>query len=197
MSLIVGLTGNIACGKSLAGEILRGEGVPVLDSDEVVHKLYAEDKAVQKSLLETFATLDRKAIGRLVFADSVDASKLRKKLEGILHPAVAHEFTKWVAANQAQPILVNLVPLLFEAKLESRYDYIVCIVSDETHQIARIKKRNPELSEDEILRRIRSQMPQDLKAKLSDSVILNNGSEEDLKKAIIKLLGKLKRIKSI
>jgi len=188
MPLVVGLTGNIACGKSTVGNILRQKSIPVLDSDEVVHDLYENDREIQEKILKDFGTLDRKEIGKKVFGTSPENLAYKKKLESILHPAVHKKFEQWVKANSQAPIVVNLVPLLFEANLEHRYDYIVCIITDEKNQIARLKKRDPNMPEAQILARIRSQMPQDAKAKLSDHVISNNSTLEALEKEVNKIL---------
>jgi dephospho-CoA kinase len=188
MPLVVGLTGNIACGKSTVGELLRKKSIPVLDSDTVVHELYDNDSDIQEQILKEFGTLDRKQISKKVFGASPDNLVYKKKLEAILHPAVQKKFEQWVQANYKAPLIVNLVPLLFEANLEHRYDYIVCIITDEKNQIQRLKKRDPNMPEAQIIARIRSQMPQVKKAELSDLVISNNSSLEALELEVDKFL---------
>jgi len=188
MPLVVGLTGNIACGKSTVGELLRKKSIPVLDSDTVVHELYDNDSDIQEQILKEFGTLDRKQISKKVFGASPENLVYKKKLEAILHPAVQKKFEQWVQANYKAPLIVNLVPLLFEANLEHRYDYIVCIITDEENQIQRLKKRDPNMPEAQIIARIRSQMPQIKKAELSDLVISNNSSLEALELEVDKFL---------
>jgi len=188
MPLVVGLTGNIACGKSTLGELLRQKSIPVLDSDQVVHDLYENDRDIQEQILNVFGTLDRKEIGKKVFGTSPENLAYKKKLEAILHPAVQKKFEQWVQANSNERLIVNLVPLLFEANLEHRYDYIVCIITDEENQIQRLKKRDPNMPEAQIIARIRSQMPQVKKAELSDLVISNNSSLEALELEVDKFL---------
>lgn len=188
MPLVVGLTGNIACGKSTVGELLRKKSIPVLDSDTVVHELYDNDSDIQEQILKEFGTLDRKQISKKVFGASPENLVYKKKLEAILHPAVQKKFEQWVQANYKAPLIVNLVPLLFEANLEHRYDYIVCIITDEENQIQRLKKRDPNMPEAQIIARIRSQMPQVKKAELSDLVISNNSSLEALELEVDKFL---------
>jgi len=188
MPLVVGLTGNIACGKSTVGELLRKKSIPVLDSDTVVHELYDNDSDIQEQILKEFGTLDRKQISKKVFGASPENLVYKKKLEAILHPAVQKKFEQWMQANFKAPLIVNLVPLLFEANLEHRYDYIVCIITDEENQIQRLKKRDPNMPEAQIIARIRSQMPQVKKAELSDLVISNNSSLEALELEVDKFL---------
>ncbi|MCE2928383.1 MAG: dephospho-CoA kinase [Candidatus Caenarcaniphilales bacterium] len=191
MTLVIGLTGNIACGKSSAGKILGEMNIPILDSDAVVHQLYASNKQVQAKILEHFATLDRKKISQEIFGESVNAKEKRKILESIIHPAVDREFRNWIRENQQSPIIVNLVPLLFEANLQSRYDFIVVIKTKEELQRKRLKERNPDLSDEEIDNRIKSQMSQEKKAGMADFIIENNGPIDDLEIQIEELLDRL------
>jgi dephospho-CoA kinase len=192
MTLVIGLTGNIACGKSSAGKILSEMNIPILDSDAVVHKLYESNKQIQAKILEHFATLDRKKISQEIFGESIDAKEKRKILESIIHPAVDREFRNWIRENQQSPIIVNLVPLLFEANLQSRYDFITLIKTKEELQRKRLKERNPDLSDEEIDKRIKSQMSQEKKAEMADFIIENNGPIDDLEIQIEELVDRLK-----
>ncbi len=189
MPKVIGLTGNIACGKSAVGKILEAHGIPVLDSDSVVHELYAEDDKVKTEVLKAFGTLDRKEIGKVVFGDTAEAKLKRKQLEEIIHPAVDNRLRQWIREHNHRPLLFNLVPLIFEAHLESRYDYIVTVLTPENQQIERLKRRNPNLSDEEILKRIRSQMPQEQKA-LKSNYVLDNS--QDLNYLAAQVTGLLK-----
>ena len=118
MPFLLGLTGNIASGKTTVSEIFRDRGIPVIDSDYVVHELYTKDRSVQNKVLALLGTLDRREIAAIVFASGAEATEKRKKLEAIIHPAVDEYIQKWVQdLESAHPILVNEVPLLFEAGL--------------------------------------------------------------------------------
>lgn len=191
VSIIIGLTGNIACGKSLAGEIFKKHGIPVIDSDEIVYEIYKNDKKVQDAILKEFGTLDRREIAKQVFGDTEVEKARRKTLEAIIHPAVDQRLRAWIRENNQARILVNLVPLLFEAKLEERYNYIVTVLADEGLRLERLRIRNPDLSQEEAEKRIKSQMPQEQKAKRSDYILKNNASPEELEEQIIKLLSQL------
>jgi dephospho-CoA kinase len=188
VSFVLALTGNIACGKSLAGEIFRKHGVPVIDSDDIVHELYANDQKVQEALIKEFGTLDKKKIAQQIFGDSKENNTKRKRLEEIIHPAVDKHLRNWIKANNKHPILVNLIPLVFEAGLEERYNAILVVSTDEAIQRERLSLRNPDLSEEEIIKRLKSQMPQTEKVKRANYVILNNAGKEELEEQIIKLL---------
>lgn len=178
MSFLIGLTGNIACGKSTVGKIFEKFGVKVLDSDEVVHKLYLEDKEVQDALIKEFGSYSRSEISKQVFGK--DKINKRKILESIIHPKVDSVFRQWVKSNQKEVFLVNLVPLLFEAKLEDRYSCIITVKTSKEKQIERLKVRNPELSAQEILKRIESQADIVEKLRKSDFVVDNSSNVDDL-----------------
>lgn len=191
MPLVLGITGNIACGKSLAGQYLRQEGVPVLDSDEVVHQLYASDKDLQEKLKDMFGTYDRQAIAAMIFGPE-NRTKL-KTLEALIHPAVGRYFEEWLAAHQEDKIVANLVPQLYEAGLEGRYDKILVITTSPELQLQRLASRYPELSTEALHERIAAQMPQVEKAARADYLIENGGSEADLRLQIKVLLEKLRQ----
>lgn len=177
---IIGLTGNIACGKSSLARLLIERGIPILDSDEVVQQLY-EDKQVQSEILEIFSSLDKQKIASLIFGDDDEAKFRRKKLEAILHPRIELKFKEWLKQNQSAELVVNVLPLLFEAGLENRYDYIVTVYCNDKLQASRLQARNPELSGAEIEKRIKSQMSQAEKIKRADYLIENNQGIEELK----------------
>ena len=189
MSVVVGLTGNIACGKSTVGEILKKYNIKVLDSDEVVHKIYGEDKDVQAALLKEFGSLDRKEIGAQVFGK--ENKEKRQILEGIIHPKVDTVFRDWVLENQEEKILVNLVPLLFEAKLESRYDFIAVVKTSPKLQLERLLQRNTNMTIAEAQKRIDSQMPMSQKIEKADFVLDNSINLDDLEIQVEEMLEKL------
>ncbi|MDA0772611.1 MAG: dephospho-CoA kinase [Cyanobacteria bacterium] len=195
MPKIIGLTGNIACGKSSLARILIERGIPVLDSDDVVQELY-QDKQVQSEILEIFASLDKQKISKMIFGDDDLAKSRRKELEAILHPRIKHKFNEWLQQNQSAELVVNVLPLLFEAGLENRYDYIVTVFCDDKVQLHRLQARNPELSGPEIEKRIKSQMPQTEKIKRADYLIENNQGLEELKQGLNGVLEQIRLVRN-
>ena len=188
---LIGLTGNIGSGKSTAARFFEEEGIPSISSDAIVHKLYNSDKDLQEFLIKEYGSLDRKIIAGQIFGEKNEQKAKRKLLEDKVHPLVEEKLKKWVIENANSPILVNDVPLLFEAHLEKRFNSIVFIQVDRNVQIARLKKRNPEMSEEEILNRINSQMSQEEKISKSDIVISNNVSLQEFKDKILKVIQNL------
>ncbi len=188
---LIGLTGNIGSGKSTAARFFEEEGIPSISSDAIVHKLYNSDKDLQEFLIKEYGSLDRKVIAGQIFGEKEEQREKRRLLEEKVHPLVEKKLKEWVIENANSPILVNDVPLLFEAHLEKRFDSIVFIQVDKAVQIERLKKRNPEMSEDDILNRINSQISQEEKISKSDIVIPNNASLQEFKDKILKVIQNL------
>lgn len=186
--LKVAITGNIAAGKTAVEEILRKKGYEVLDTDDVSHNLL-ENKKVKAQITSEFDGFDilennqisRHKLGKIVFTDET----LRKKLESVLHPLIKKEIGRFFRDCKAngEKIAFVSVPLLFEAKMEKLFEKIVLIHSDTQIRLQRLVKRN-NLTIEQAKSRIKIQMPQDEKLKLSDYVIYNNKSTKDLELSI-------------
>ncbi len=189
---LIGITGTIGAGKSTVGKILESRGIPVIDTDKVVHELLKTDHGAKNAIRDRFGestitldengqeTVDRVALGKVVFSDG----EARKALEAILHPLVILECRRKVAALTSplipfipgRPLVAILVPLLFEANLESEYDEIWCIYTEEETLRERLKKRD-KMSSTEIDNRLATQLPQEEKMRRSKHVIDNSHSE--------------------
>ena len=198
----IGITGTIGSGKSTVGKILKELGIPVIDSDQIVHELLAESGEVQQLVINRFGprvvttssgspitAIDRKALGRIVFQDS----QARTDLERILHPRVREISYKRIEryANDPSVKLVGcLVPLLFEAGLGGEYDQTWTVVTDEPVLKDRLNKRE-HFSKAELEQRLALQWPQDKKASLADKVIDNSGNVEATRKQVLDLVNHL------
>lgn len=189
------ITGNIATGKSEVENILKEKSYKVLDSDAVAHDLL-EIEDVKQEILKAFADFDiienneisRPKLGKIVFADK----NSREKLEEILHPLIKDEIERFFRqqSQQGEKIAFVSVPLLFEANFQSLFDKIILVYSDDKIRLKRLIERNG-LSEEYAKKRINIQMNQDNKKALSDYIIYNNGTLEDLHQNVentIKLL---------
>ncbi len=185
----LGITGNIACGKTLIGNYLAKLKIPVIDSDTIVHDLFAAPNEVTTKLIELCqpanitnanylsektSFINRPKLGELLFFDSA----LKKQIEEIIHPK-CREITQnffQEKSEQGFELAVNLIPLLFENNLQSHYDKIWLIYCQPDIQKIRLKKRNLNLSEEEIEARLKAQIPQENKINLVNLVI-DNSSE--------------------
>lgn len=189
------LTGNIASGKSLIEKILIGEGVPVIDADEIVHQLLSSDSSVIEQVRALFSpenvllmdgSVDRKKVGQMVFSD---IDKLRR-LEEIIHPRVKEKIDKFFESNSDKNIAVASIALLFETGWNVDFDKVVLVTCFLDVQIERLMNRD-NLSREDALKRINSQMSQHDKAKISDFVIENNSGVCELEKRVREFLKSL------
>ena len=190
---VIGVTGTIGSGKSLVGTLLAEQGMHVIDTDHVVHRLLKSDPHVHRLLRARFGDdiflpvggIDRAKL-RFIFKD--DAAK--KDLEAILHPRVRMEVRREIAALRGQKWAAVLVPLLFEAKLEADYDEIWTVVASDEVVRQRVKKRD-NLSDAEVDLRLKAQFPQEEKARRSHRVLDNSGTIDDTRALVKKTLDEL------
>lgn len=141
--LLVGLTGSIGMGKSTVAGMLRDLGVPVFDADAEVHRLQAPGGAMLPLIEQAFPGttgpdgLNRARLGAMVFGDS----EALRRLERIVHPAVAEAQAEFMAANRGQPIVVLDIPLLFEKGGFSAVDRIIVVSAPAEEQRRRVLSR--------------------------------------------------------
>lgn len=190
--LKVGITGNIAAGKSLVEKILREKSFIVLDTDDIAHKLL-KDRDVITEIVAAFPGLDiferseisRLKLGRIVF----NSSTHRKKLENILHPLIIDEIEMFFERMEKQGAKVAFVavPLLYEAGLENLFDKIVLIYADDNIRLERLVNRN-NLTKENAKNRLNIQMSQDEKIHLVNFVIFNNKTLKELQQEIDALI---------
>ena len=184
--MIVALTGGIACGKSTVAQMLRECGAYIVDADEISRGLTAPGGAGLKEVRRVFGpevfapdgTLDRAALGQIVFGND----QAREKLNAALHPLIRQEMERQARAGMecgAQVVVLD-VPLLFEAGMQDMAQLVACVHCPEEIQILRMKSRNG-YSREEAISRIRSQWPLSEKMRLSDLLISTNQPLEDLR----------------
>ena len=178
--LAVAITGGIGAGKSEALAAFERHGAEVISSDEIVHRLLAEDERVRNALLERFGDrildeagrVDRAAIADVVFADH----EALAWLEGLLHPLVVREYLAWRAelARRDDPpaVCATEVPLLYEVQGEKRFDAVVAITAPP--EIRSSRSRVP------LEARERRLIPDEEKVKRADFAYVNDGTTADL-----------------
>ncbi len=175
------ITGGIACGKSLVGDVLREAGARVIDADDVCHDLFSRggpvaDRIVAvfgKAILNRAGGIDRKALAGIIFADAAK----RERLNAIMHPAARRVINAWLKAQsrgRGAKIAAALVPLVYEAGWTGGWDAIVCVAAPLSAQIVRLARKG--LSEKDARARIAAQLPLAEKISRSDYVIFNAGT---------------------
>lgn len=190
----IGLTGNIASGKTLSENIFKSYGIHVISADDIVHDLLKNDKNVIKKVTNIFPNADifennilsRKKLAKIVF-NSID---LRKKLEKIIHKEVIDKINDFFEKNKNENIAIASVPLLFEAKLQNMFDVIIFIQANENIRLKRLMNRN-NYSQEFAKKIMDAQMNEYLKLPLSNFIIQNNQDEAYLKKQIDEIIKNL------
>jgi len=182
---IIGLTGNIAAGKSAVAARLAALGAHLVDADLLAREAVAPGSPALAAIVErwgpamltTTGALDRAALRQIVFSDAAE----RAALDAIVHPEVARRRVTAVAAAEAAgaELVVCDIPLLFEAGLEDSVDAIVLVDAPEAVRRERLI-RDRSLSPAEADAMIAAQMPSDLKRARADYVIENTGTREAL-----------------
>lgn len=184
--IVLGITGNIATGKSTVVGILKEHGAHHIDSDLVYRDLVQPGMPLLASLAEAFGddiiaddgSLDRKALGAIVFSDPDELAKLDR----ITHPAVIAESDRRVAAIREGVIIIDAVKLI-ESGHAGICDEVWLVTAPEEDQIARLMVRN-DLTEEESRRRVAAQPPLEPKLKLVDRIITNSGTLEHLRATV-------------
>ncbi|MBF1212839.1 MAG: dephospho-CoA kinase [Gemella morbillorum] len=193
MILIIGITGSIACGKSLVSNYLQEKGYTIIDADKIGHMALENDE-VKKQLVNKFGKsilkdneVNRVTLGKLVFENNENL----KELNNIIHPQIRKNISEQIQVHKNEKLVFVDVPLLFEAKFDDLVEKIIVISLDEKIQLERLMNRNS-LSKEEALQRIKSQIPVREKEKLGDYVVDNSFTQENTYKQVDRILEKLK-----
>jgi dephospho-CoA kinase len=191
----IGLTGGIASGKSLISEYFQENNVLVLDADRIYKNLINTNVVMATEIKKAFnlQKIDFQALAEIVF----DNQKMLRKLNKIAHPFVIRAFKEQLTKLEKTESMVVLdIPLLFEAKMEDFCDVIICVYVDPIIQKERLMHRN-NISEEEAIKRINSQMSLSEKAKMSDYVIDNSQDKDYSKNQFNDIFKKIKEKKDV
>jgi dephospho-CoA kinase len=199
--LKVGLTGGLATGKSHVDAYLAQFGCRLLKADELGHRAMQPGVAAFERILKEFGpailgpegSIDRRALGAIVFAD---AQKLAA-LNAIVHPVVIQAEEEWYSAIASEdPGAIGVVEaaILIETGSYKRFDKIVLTVCARHQQIERAMKRDG-LSREEVEARLSRQMPLEEKRKFADYVVDTSGEKEDTLAATRRVFEELRRVK--
>ena len=179
--LIVALTGGIGSGKTMVGEIFAELGALVVDSDQLAREVVERGSKVFELIVAEIGDeilkngdLDRAALASLIFKDP----KKRAKLEEITHPLIRQSFAKIVSSAGSDSIIINQIPLLVESKHDYKFDHVITISAPENIRTERLLKRGLTLSQ--IDQRMKAQATDTQREGISDTVIVNDKSEQEL-----------------
>ena len=195
--LLVGLTGSIATGQSTVSRMFAHLSARVIDADLLAREVVMPGQAAHARIVEEFGpqvvqedgSLDRKALGALVFADAAK----RKRLEEITHPAIGARRQRILSVLDEEAfegVVIWDVALLFEGGGAAKMDRVVVVYADQETELRRLMERDG-LSDADARARIASQMPVAEKAKLADHVIDNSGTREGTERQVRAVYGAL------
>ena len=182
---LIGLTGNIASGKTEVAEMLAARGAVIVDADVLAREAVAKGSPALAGIVERWGekildsdgNLDRDALRHIVFQNQDDLDTLNS----IVHPEVTRLRGREIQAarEKGEKIVVSVIPLLFERHLAEEFDVIVLVDAPRTLRLERLV-RDRQLDEAEAMKMIAAQMPADLKRARADHVIENAGTIEEL-----------------
>ena len=191
--MIVGLTGGIGSGKSVAGDFFIELGIDVIDADHVSKNILDDNESAKKLFLEQFGEkfIDKNNnVDRALLRDEIFKNEDKKEvLESIIHPLVREEIFNFIE-NSNSVYKIIMVPLIYETNSQDFYDKIVVVDCKEENQIIRASKRDNKTKND-IINIMKNQASSDERMSIADEVIKNDSSLDDLKKQVIKVHQKL------
>jgi dephospho-CoA kinase len=184
---VIGITGNIAVGKSTVDGMLAAKGAQILDADRTVHELERKGQPAWQQIVDRFGPdvlsadgeLDRPKLGQLVFGNP-DALR---DLELIIHPAVRQEVKRRILAAGRDSVLVLDAIKLIESGMVTACHSVWAIVASAEQQLERLRRQRG-MSEELAWQRIRAQPPQDEKTALADLVLDNRGALESTQRQV-------------
>jgi len=178
---VIGLTGGIGCGKSLAAQYFAELGALVVDADQFARAAIERGSDGFDEVVTMFGdgilkdgNIDRRALGDLIFKDP----EAKKQLENIVHPFVRREFEEVVASLKGDQVLVYEIPLLVETKAHEKFDVVIREESEMENRNASVRGREMHISE--IEGRIAAQATREQRIEVADFLIENDGSEDEL-----------------
>lgn len=196
MTLVIGLTGGIASGKSTISSIFKAVGWPVIDADLIARQIVMPGSKGLEQIVSRFGsqmlnsdgTLDRKKLGKTVFDDQ----KKLNDLDKIEHPLIQEAIDDQLAEFKKQnlPVVVLDVPLLFETGMDEECDLTVLAVVDQATQLKRLMKRD-QIAKADAIKKIDSQMSLKEKMQRADVIIDNNGTPEQTRSQVAELVDRV------
>jgi dephospho-CoA kinase len=192
----IGLTGNIAAGKSSVGALFDDWGATIIDADAIVRRLQRPGTAVFQAIVDRFGpgalaangTLDRAALRARILADPDE----KRALEALVHPAVEAERQRLLrrAAQARDALVISDIPLLFETMEPSKFDAVVLVDAPEPVRLERLVQRRG-LTAPEAAALIAAQLPSHAKRARATFVIDNDGTRDQLRERAWQVFRKL------
>lgn len=192
--MIIGLTGTFGTGKTFVASIFKGLGAKIIDADVMARKTYRIGRIAYKEILRSFGSgildtdndIDRKKLASVVFSNRKKLDRLNR----IVHPQVIKEIKNEIKRLKKKEVLIIDAPLLVEANVTGLVDKLIVVKASKANQIKRCRKKF-HINKEDILKRIKRQIPLERKIKLADFVIDNSGTKSDTRKQVVEIWRKI------
>jgi dephospho-CoA kinase len=190
---VIGVTGIFGSGKSTVSNILKSYGLKIIDADKIAHKYLLPGTKTYTKILGYFgrgilkenSRIDRKKLGELVFNNR----KLLQKLNSIVHPKIISDIREGIRKSREKMVVLD-APLLIESGLKKIVDDLIVVIIERDELIRRLAKKAA-LKRSEIIKRIKSQIPQKEKSRFANFIIDNSGTIRETKKQVKKIMKKI------
>lgn len=199
--IVLGITGGIACGKSLICHLFRELGAAVLSADDLAREAVKPGEEAFNGIVGHFGneilTVEGKIDRALLAGKIFQSPEERHRLNQITHPAIGRLADRRISElrkNPEIPLIIYESPLLFETKAEGRVDLILVVATTPEQQLERLMRRD-NLSQEEALQRISAQMPLAEKISRADILVENNGPLGETQKLIRHIFAELTALK--
>ena len=194
---VVGLTGGIATGKSTVSAILENAGAVIIDADRIARQVVKKNLPAYRQIVDSFGEsvllpdgeIDRTALGHVIFNDP----RKKQLLNTIVHPQVRKETKRQlrrIEKNDPNALVILDIPLLYETGMHRNLSEVIVVYAPEHAQVKRLMQRD-QISEEDALARIRSQMPIEQKKSRATLVIDNSGTVKNTRKQTLKIFQSL------
>lgn len=190
---VLGITGNIACGKSTVAAMFKTKDCQLIDADRLGHELLSVGSGVYKKIIKSFGRgilkankeVDRTKLASIVFASNAALTNLN----GIVHPVLIKEI-KRIIRNSKKRVIILDAALIIEAGLRKRVDKLIVVTAKRNQQILRAAKASG-FKKEQILARLKFQISQSKKLPFADFTIDNSGSIGETRKQVLEIRRKL------
>ena len=196
--LIIGLTGNLGCGKSTVAAMFAKRGAKIIDADAITRDLLAPGKKCVKKVAKIFpgvilnaSTINRSELAKIVFNNPREL----QKLTDILYPEALKVVKSQISRYKHESFVVLDVPLLFESGWDKITDTTIVVKAKRAQQIERAQKRLG-ITRSDVMRRLKNQMPLKEKCDMADIIIDNSHDLKQTRKQVDAIINRLKKRKS-
>lgn len=179
--LLVGLTGGIGSGKTTVSKVFTSLRIPIYYADDRGKLLMIEDEDLKMAIIEAFGVesydeagcLNRSYLAERVFSNPEEL----QRLNALVHPAVARDFTNWVDQHRSSPYLIKEAALIFEAGSFKALDKVINVSATKMERLERVLLRDVQRSREQVLAIMDKQLSEGERKRRSDYLIDNNGKE--------------------